>query len=636
VNVRGLLYLALIGCGSAPHATSVAMTASAQASARELPARVAREGHCVTAIVVEAGREHGEVCASEARARGLTVVDLTDAWTPGLFAPGDDGRVPSFHDRYLAMAAERDDRGRPLRGEDALAELYGVVPAVSIVHARLADDARHACRAAIDPKPLAALARPLSQDDKDAIKLADAWRTTYEGMLDREAQRRKLADRAALADVPEWAPRFAKWKALDDQHAALVTAEQELRCEGWLLDKDVDGSFTWRTGSAVELFQRRNFLMPTERLDPDTRDALQVDSRELDFRLALRVLRERTADATGLIEDGTAGAGPQPILGRVLDPAPMQKARGGEPMPGAAPDLIGAATEAAARELGWTGPQEVRAFLDRHAAGVRVAVQLPSAPAYHSPHMALSAEIDRGDVFYDDEPPPFRRIVPHRPTLVLYVDDGGTRRPLVRWPTTIGGWADQRLADGSVVQRWKESDVGPRVWRDLFAGPTWLPPKSTPDRDLVKNLYNGHWALKSEVFGPGPHAAYGMILLEHLQAVTLKDGTVRFDDNGIGTHGSASVTSIVNGTSHGCHRLYNQLAVRLGDFLLRHRDHVVKGEQPEQYRRYVVHNDEVFRAAIDTRGFLYELTPPVPVNVLKGRIISRRKVPPTMSAPAHP
>jgi hypothetical protein len=251
--------------------------------------------------------------------------------------------------------------------------------------------------------------------------------------------------------------------------------------------------------------------------------------------------------------------------------------------------------------------------------------------------MELSAVIDRGDIFYDETPPPFRRIAPHRPTLTLYVDDHGTKRALVRWPTTIGGWADQRLPDGTLVQRWKESDVGPRIWRDVYAGPTWLPPKTTPDQELVKNLYNGHWALKSEIFGPGPHAAYGMVLIEHLQHIKLKDGTERFDDNGIGTHGSASVTSIVNGSSHGCHRLYNQMAVRLGDFLLRHRDHVVRGEQllarEDRYRRIVFHNDESFKAEVDTRGFLYELTPPVPVNVLEGNILSKRKVPPRLSAP---
>ena len=565
------------------------------------------------------------MCIADARARGLALIDLTDTWTPAIFAPAADGSVPSFHDRYLALAAEHDEHGRALAGEDALAELYGIVPSLAIVRARLGDDARHACHAAIDAAPIAKLERALSLDDKPLVDQQNAWRTTYEAML---------AKQPANADL------HAKWQKLDDQHAALVAAEQELRCEGWLVDKDTDGGFTWRTANAVDLFQRRNFLMPTERLDADTRDALQLDSRELDFRLALRVLRERVVDATGVIEDGTAGAGEQPVLGRELDPAPMRAARNDAPLPDAAPDLVSAATEAAAKELGWTDFDHARAFLAKHPEGVRVALRLPPPPPYHAPHMELAVEIDRGDVFYDDEPPPFRRIVPHRPTLVVFTTFRGVKRPLVRWPTTIGGWADVRLPDGSLVQRWKESEVGKRVWRDLYAGPTWLPPKTTPDRDLVKNLWNGHWGLKTEIFGPGPHAAYGMVLLEHLQQIGLKDGTTRLDDNGIGTHGSASVTSIVNGTSHGCHRLYNQLAVRLGDFLLRHRDHVVRGEQllsrEERFDRIVYHDDQSFRARIDTRGFLYELTPPVPVDVLRGRIISKRQIPPALSAPAHP
>src|SRR5690606_11440433 len=118
----------------------------------------------------------------------------------------------------------------------------------------------------------------------------------------------------------------------------------------------------------------------------------------------------------------------------------------------------------------------------------------------------------------------------------------------------------------------------------------WLPPRTTPDRELVKNLYNGHWALKSELLGPGPRSAYGMVLIEHLQEVKLRDGSIRLDDNGIGTHGSSSVTSIVSGTSHGCHRLYNQLATRLGNFLLQHREYIVKGEQKVMYRRMVWRN----------------------------------------------
>jgi hypothetical protein len=158
-------------------------------------------------------------------------------------------------------------------------------------------------------------------------------------------------------------------------------------------------------------------------------------------------------------------------------------------MANAAPDLVDAATEVAAKELGWTGPNEVKAFLDKYTTdGVRVAIKLPPLPAYYSAHMDLFAEIDRGDIYYSEVPPKTKRVLPHRPTLVLYVQDGDIKRPLVRWPTTIGGWANQRLPSGRIVQKWKESEVGPRVWRELTAAPTWLPPKSTPDKDLVKNL----------------------------------------------------------------------------------------------------------------------------------------------------
>jgi hypothetical protein len=575
------------------------------------------------------------VCPEEARALGLTVVDLGDAWTPKLFAPQPDGTAPVFRETYLELAKDQGPDGKPLEDGQRLAELYGVVPALSVVRQRIADDERHACHDAIDSTSIATIDRPYAQDHKDVVRAMDVRRTSLERQLDKERVKRGLPDLAALESVDDArvVASYAKWKKLADVHAGLVAAQRHLVCEGFLDEKDADGAVTWRTSNAVDLFQRRNFLIPNERLDPETREALALDSRELDFRLALRILRERVVDATGLIEDGTASDGPQPILGRMLDPEVMRAARGVEtPLPDGAPDLIGAAVEAAATQLGWTDPAQLRVFFEAHPSGLRVALALPDLPAYHSAHMDLSAELDRGDVWYDETP--IRRKVRHRPTLTVFVNDNGTRRPLVRWPTTIGGWADVTQG-GSVVQKWKESDVGPRVWRELYAAPTWLPPPSTPDRELVKNLYNGQWDLKRTIMGPGPHGAYGLVLLVHDNVVTRKDGTVSYWDNGIGSHGSAFVTSILNGSSHGCHRLYNQLAVRLADFLLAHRDHIVKGEQKVTYRRTVRHKG-TFKAKVDTRGFLYEMTPPVPITVTKGNILSERKIPPRASAPAQP
>ena len=53
-------------------------------------------------------------------------------------------------------------------------------------------------------------------------------------------------------------------------------------------------------------------------------------------------------------------------------------------------------------------------------------------------------------------------------------------------------------------------------------------------------------------------------------------------------HGSVSYGSILRGTSHGCHRLYNHLAVRLTGFLVRHRAHIRRGSIPARYLRDLV------------------------------------------------
>ncbi len=573
-------------------------------------------------LVIEDGVDKGMQC----NVRDRVILDLRDAWTPRLFAAGPDGKAPDYRATYLAIAAERDANGKPLAAIDALGELYGIVPSLAIVRERVAQQARYKCHAAIDSGPIAKLTRPFGEEHDGFIRATEMTRRQLAPVLERAKAERGLADLAALATDRELGQTYERWKAADDQHAGIVAAQQHLVCEGYLAAKDVDGLLSWATGHALELYQRRNFLMPNNRIDEHTRAAMLTDARELDFRFALRVLRERVVDATGLIEDGTAGAGPQPILGRMLDPEPMRAARGHEkPLPNAASDLVSVATEAAAKQLGWTDPAAAAAFLAKHPGGLVVAVKLPAAPAYHKKHMELSAVIDRGDVFYDDTPTP--RVVQHRPSLTLYVDDNGTKRPLVRWPTTIGGWSDVTI-NGGIVQRWKESEVGPRQWREILAAPTWMPPTATPDRELVKWVGAGKWDLKRSIMGPGPNAAFGMMLLPHYLVG-------KNEWHGIGTHGSATVMSVVNGTSHGCHRLYNQLAVRLGTFLLAHRDHAVKGQAKEFYRR-TVRFAGTFPIKIDTRGFLYELNPPIPVEVTRGRVLSSRQFPPAASVAAAP
>ena len=612
--------VALAGCSSSGSRSTVRVE---PASA---PPKAATPTGCTDPLlVINEGVEGGLVC-EDALPKGATVVDLHDEWTPRLFAKSADGTAPDFRANYLALAAEHDLDGKPLAPNVGLTELYGIVPSFAIVRKRFSQTARYACHAKVDSAPISKLAKPYGEEHAGQIRFALRNRKLLAANLERARVTKQYADFTPFATDRELGPTYEKWKVADELIAGVEAAQRHLVCEGVLAEKDVDGTFSWATANAIELYQRRNFLIPNSRLDPETRAALATDPRELDYRFALRVLRERVIDASGLVEDGTAGKGPQPILGRMLDSEAMRGARGHQrALPNAAPDLVSAATEAAAKQLGWTGPAETETFLSKHASLAGVAIVLPEVPAYHAEHMELSAEIDRGDVWYDEQP--IARIAWRRPAMILYVKDGATKRPLVRWPTTIGGWSDARIG-GSLQKRWKESDVGPRQWRQLYAAPTWLPPGSTPDGELVKWIGKGRWELKKSIMGPGPMAAFGMMLLPHDQLIR---GTWVW--NGIGTHGSAVVTSIVNGTSHGCHRLYNQLAVRLGSFLLRHRKHVVKGQAPEHYRRRVDFGG-VHIAKIDTRGYLYEMTPPVPIEVLPGNIRSPRKVPPANSVAA--
>ncbi|HEV7555557.1 MAG TPA: hypothetical protein VGO00_08895, partial [Kofleriaceae bacterium] len=307
---RAFLAIAALSCGT-PSPRNISAEQGSEPSAQPAPAAT-RDATC-NIVYLDSGVEHGSLCPADARAKGLTIIDLTDTWTPSLLAPGGSGDLPSFHASYLAIAAEVDAKGKRLEGEDALDELYGVVPALSVLRTRLADDARHACNAKIDNAPIAKLDKALAQDYQAEIKAADDFRKWLVQLLDTERKKRNLPDFAALdavaADNKALGIRLAQWKKLDEQYQGLVAAQAHFRCEGFLDAKETDGLLTWRTGNAIELFQRRNFLMPDERLKKETRDALALDSHELDFRLALRILRERVVDATGIVEDGTAGAG---------------------------------------------------------------------------------------------------------------------------------------------------------------------------------------------------------------------------------------------------------------------------------------------------------------------------------------
>ena len=601
-------FLALIGgCGETSSSSAVGETSSS-AVATEVdrgspPAICAADAGDESAVVEEsaatgcspsvavseAGKEVGRACPADALRDGLTVVDLSDDWAPWALREPDDGvHLPQpYRATYVRLANEEFPVGlegdRPRR--DAFLDLYGIFPSFRVVAARLLDEERHLCHAAVDQSAIQALA---TSPQPSTVQLTPAVR------------------------------------------AAFAALDQLLVCER-LLPVSTRRRPRWRLQEALEAYQRKHMIVSYGILDRETRRALAQDSRELDFRALLRTLRARVIDATGLIEDGTALAARGTILSRQVDGDAFYASDGHEAMEEGAPDLVSPATEAAARALGWTDPGAAADFFLRHGPDptrrLTVALRLPPAPAYHAEHMDLRVEIDRGDVWY--ELPTRRGRVAHHPTLTLFARISSEEEvALLRWPTTIGGWKRELGLRGKLGLRYKNSDVGKRLWRDLIVSPAWLPPPETPPRALVRRQSGpAKWLPDTDLLGPGYASAYGLVMLVHHRAAEDAGGTVWYD-NGIRTHGSVNYHSILKSESHGCHRLFNHAAVQLASFLLRHRSHLIRGLMAKPFIHEFAWRGTKLKLPIPQRGYRFELTPPVEVEVLQGTVRGKiRRVP---------
>lgn len=587
--------------------------------------------------VFEAGRMTRRLCPAEAKASGLAVIDLSDDWAPFVFseAPelGAHGEQP-YRETFLALADERTvaDGG----GVERYLELYGIFPTLRVLRDRMADESRHRCNDAIDRQALAQLGvsrRGTGPSSRELDRRRVAELQWLSQRLERARLERGVSSVDALLDDPELGPLVARRRRVAAPVQAVQALQARLGCEGLLEAKSFeDGVLDWPTVTALRTWQRKHMLISRGRLDPPTVELLALPSRELTYRSLLRALRERVVDALGWIEDGSAATGSRTIFGRQIDPPELHVVEKYGPLQAAAPDLISSATEAAARALGFTSPEATRVALRRlPASGAitwNVALMLPAAPRWQSSSMSLHAELDRGDVWYafPYKPDGSRRrmSVPRRPTITLFVEHDGRRIPLMRWHTTIGGWKPEVAPSGRLGLRYKESPVGRRLWRHLIASPAWLPPSSTPDGELVRRAADGSMIADTQTTLPGFRSAYGLVMLVHhkpLEPPSDEDESpARFFDEGVRTHGSVSYESILEGTSHGCHRLFNHLAIRLTGFLLRHRPFIRVGAQSTRYTRTIRYRAQRLQLRIDTRGYLYELDPPVPIEVLRGQI----------------
>jgi hypothetical protein len=351
----------------------------------------------------------------------------------------------------------------------------------------------------------------------------------------------------------------------------------------------------------------------------------------------LRVLTERAMHAAGYLEDGSAWLKPDKPL----------TFRGKDGQMHAQHNLEKELREAIVKAFGLETPASTLAWLeslgdmpDQKLA----AFNGPVAPEYYSPNMDLSVIIDRGDVWYefpyDDQGKERPQPVQRRPMLTVFTDYQGEKIPLARYGTTVGGWRSE-MVDGTEMWKYKNSPVGPRVWKQIVAAPVWLPPPGTTARTLIiHGQSKTGYVVNLHEIGPSYASAYGLVAAYHSTYKEGDDGEVEINgDEGIRTHGSVDYMSIMQRHSHGCHRLHNHIAVRLMSFVLAHRPHKRLGEKNVAYKNVVKNtadnDDSEYEIKIDKSGYVFQLERPVPVEVLNGRIFGKRFTPITTAIPKY-
>jgi hypothetical protein len=559
--------------------------------------------------------------ADLAEAAGYTLVDFSDDWTPYIFAEqtGADGQpLPNRYRRiFIGLANdELDEDGEPLApGAKNFLELYGIFPSMSVLRARFLNDDEHPCHDEESADALDAVETvsyvPPNEIKKDERRLARIRQ-------DLETARRK-GHYKTVEELAEKQPKFAPQVKLLAKRAAekpaMAAVEKRLTCEGLLNTpkgaKHQAGIYDDAMRLAVRRFQQKHMIYEANFLRRKTVEALARTLLDNDYDGFVRALRERVVDAAQILEDGSVSKGK---------------------------NLVDEYTKAAVDQLGFSDAASVLAFFKRHAGKddlkrMRLAVKLPARPDYYSNNMDLSIVVDRGDVWYDlpfDDKGHYKPQARKKyPSLTLYTKVGNKQVALSRWRTTIGGWRADQAPNGYEYFRYKGSDVGPRVIRHVVSGPVWIAPTSTPIRSLVKGkLVNGKWMsiVNYDELGPGYLSAYGLVAGYFV--IPGQNGRADFD-NGVRAHGSSDYLSIYSaaGYSHGCHRLPNHLAIRLYSFMLHHRPVKVAGDQPMGFTRQFLWKNTVYEMKIPSRGYLYEMDPPVPVNVLEGNIMGDVKKP---------
>ena len=573
------------------------------------------------------------VDAEAARARGLTVVDLSDAWVPSVLDDhaGAKGAtlVNPYHAIYTGLAADRTDGdGQPLAaGERNYLEMYGIPPALSVLRRRFLEDARRNCGSTFDPEKLLAVDEVRSWGASSEVKELGK----QAARASRLEAARLAAGAASLEALAAAQPRTAKdvqeHLRFVAERAAFVEAEKRLVCEGLLEPaKHKSGAYDTAMRTAMLAFQQKQAVMDQADIKRGTLEALARPPLENDLLALRRVLTERAMHAASFLEDGSVSDDDRP--GGAVGGPTYRGADGGRHQ---VPDLATPSLAAVLLTLGIETPDDAVAFFRRHPradfAWLKVAARLPPAPEYYGPAMDLAVEIDRGDVWYDFPfdakgqrvPQPRERF----PTFTLYVKWRGEKVPLVRWRTTVGGWRVELASDGQEYYRYKGSDVGPRVWHHIVAAPVWIPAPVVAAH-FLRERKAGQRHLRSVSptttrRGPGicrPMAwpppftrRCGAVPTGRPSSTTASARTDRSITcrcaGASRTAVTASTTSRRCACSASCSGTGRCASV---------------GAIPLGFRRAFYSQGEVFEMRLPSRGFYYELEPPLPVDVLEGTV----------------
>ncbi len=609
-----------------------------------------REHPAKSAWVIEPGAEPKKMPIGVAEAKGFTIVDLSNGWTPYIFSektPGaQDETANNYRKMYIGLANDRiDSDGDKLREhQHNYLELYGIPPSLNVVATEweaLDTDLVPCLEAAGFDRSVFAEFSGKIVYRKSSKSKAHKNARYYRAQLNRRMRKAKLDpqsadDLLAAKTNPKTKRMYAKWREYQGEVDVIDHAQRRFRCERMFNDSDGRGRFEAGiydspTTHALARFERKHDVMGWGHFKADNLAMLGLSPEEAVHQRLLRVLQERVVSSAGIVEDGSAA---QWKKGKFSWKDSEGESHGLR-------DLATEFTDAAVTALDLQTPESAKASLarlsdlgDGEFENLLVAIKMPSLPEYYAENMEFETVIDRGDVWYDfpyddagNKKGQPRSRFPH---ITVYTRYNEQRIPLIHWRTTIGSWRNE-VKDGEVMLKYKNSDVGDRVWKDIVAAPVWIPPATTPPAELVKGKWkNGKFrrGVNYDEIGPGFRSAYGLVAAYHIKQNVNAEGEVVSEfDNSIRTHGSVDYMSILRRFSHGCHRLYNMDAVRLFSFVLRHREYARKGQVKVGVGRHLQVEERSYHMKIGTRGYKYELVEPIPVTVTAGRIRGRRRSP---------